>query len=338
MRQERIGQSIEKVEAADVAHAVASLAKHPEIHLHKSLEKIWRPAPFLILMSIFWLLYTHRFDASFSLGHSERARFSFAFNMTTQTETNAQNLNKASASHIYEIQRIIEQSAQQAAAQQEASAQQAAWQRSVPKTVSTMNKFPRTSFFLGSPAVLCYPRGGGTWLATDVTPVELEFLGLDRLKPQNRSPDQDEEDKFCERLQLLDPDYLFDYSIDWTEYARQITDGVVAGYKFDDSYDMGIKNAYTMEERCQAFERAGAKFCAKFEDCKETKRFIGEQIWLEDHDIQSGENSTQPLAEMYTFSKGRPPVLDNDALLRRYFENNYHAVDAPDGLDDEPPM
>lgn len=146
-----------------------------------------------------------------------------------------------------------------------------------------------------------------------MTPVEFVFLGLNRFKPANRSDDQVEEDRFCEKLQLIGPifqiddDYppaylrdpqppppLFSDKFCWPRsggaWVRKLwTSQQVEGY--DDFYGNNdtlltyigsIKNAYTMEERCQAFEKAGAKFCARLEDCEETKRFSGKEIWPEE--------------------------------------------------------
>ncbi|KAK6359387.1 hypothetical protein TWF696_000547 [Orbilia brochopaga] len=162
----------------------------------------------------------------------------------------------------------------------------------------------------GSGSVACYPRIRGTYFVNDVTLVELDFLGLDRFKTQYKSPDEDEEEAFCERLHLLGSTYLPDNYKAWDEYLKQRlygawtadrfcwpSSGGVWVKKFWLSYNetgayefyggesgvrlaAAIRNADTMDERCRAFERAGAKFCARVEDCEETKRFIGKKIDL----------------------------------------------------------
>ncbi|KAK6511345.1 hypothetical protein TWF481_000265 [Arthrobotrys musiformis] len=177
----------------------------------------------------------------------------------------------------------------------------------------------RSQFHLGGGIWLaCYPSNVDGWLyVPDVSTVELDFLGIDRFKPQNRSFNQTEEDAFCERIQLLDPlhdrdnperAYLpppddpenklprvrnifcwpktggawvkkLSYMAEWGWWdggeIKVTTEG-------EPSLVGAIWNAHSMEERCQAFERAEGKFCAKLEYCEETKRFIGKKIWLDD--------------------------------------------------------
>ncbi|KAF3910590.1 hypothetical protein ABW21_db0203208 [Orbilia brochopaga] len=159
--------------------------------------------------------------------------------------------------------------------------------------------------------VACYPGTSGTWFVTDVTPVEFDFLGLDYNDlPQNKSSDQFTEDKFCDRLQLLEPMYVPDNYKAWDHFMQEKLPTNWIGNKFcwprsggawvkkfwlsfpdkAGAYEFyggergigavaAIKNAATMEERCLAFEKAGAKFCAKLEDCEETEQFIGQNIW-----------------------------------------------------------
>ncbi|KAK6515958.1 hypothetical protein TWF281_004549 [Arthrobotrys megalospora] len=180
-------------------------------------------------------------------------------------------------------------------------------------------RIARSRFYLGgSISLYCYPSGGGFWYASDVSSVELDFLGIDRFKPQDRAFNQSEEDAFCERFQLLGP--LYDDDDDKFELYRYYpppeaenkrprirhifcwpkTGGAwvkkLTYIKEGGWYDSGpmtvttegekslvgaIWNAHSMEERCQAFERAEGKFCAKLEDCEETKPFIGKKIWLD---------------------------------------------------------
>ncbi|KAF3206888.1 hypothetical protein TWF192_001311 [Orbilia oligospora] len=177
----------------------------------------------------------------------------------------------------------------------------------------------RSRFDLGGRISLyCYPSDGGYWYATHVSSVELDFLGIDRFKPQDRALNQTEEDAFCKRLQLLEP--LYDDGNDdwvykpplqadnkhprirhifcWTKtggaWVKKLTYMREGGWygpgrlkvtiEGDSSLVGAIWNAYSMEERCQAFERAGGKFCAKPEDCEETKPYIGKKNlarWLE---------------------------------------------------------
>ncbi|KAK6336952.1 hypothetical protein TWF718_009740 [Orbilia javanica] len=178
-------------------------------------------------------------------------------------------------------------------------------------------RIARSRFHLGGGiSVYCYPSIGGHWYATGVSSVELDFLGIDRFKPQDRSFNQTEEDAFCEKFQLLEPFYDDD-KFDWYSqphpegeskrpsirhifcwpktggaWVKKLAYTKEGGwYEFGTMEDIGeggeglvgaIWNAHSMEERCQAFERAGGKFCAKLEDCEETKPYIGMKIWLDD--------------------------------------------------------
>lgn len=199
---------------------------------------------------------------------------------------------------------------------------------------------PRTSFSHKSNSVRCYLRDGDGWYAQavsfqkkrsfkyphrgfhkakrfyfcliQVTPVELDFLGLDRFVPQNRSSDQTEEDAFCERLKTIGAVYRDGTKDKWkfvyqgpdppptsaNRYCWPRAGGAWVMKLWVDDYDIDYKyfynnnytlmnlvgaigNAFTMEERCIAMERAGAKFCARLDDCAETKQFAGKQIWPE---------------------------------------------------------
>ncbi|KAK6519754.1 hypothetical protein TWF506_000053 [Arthrobotrys conoides] len=179
----------------------------------------------------------------------------------------------------------------------------------------------RSVFRLGGRIDLyCYPSTGGYLWATHVSTVELDLLGLDRFKEQDRSFNETEEDAFCERFQLLDPlhddlddlekyNYIpppegdnrkrprFRHIFCWPKtggaWVKRLTYTKELGWytpggdmkvstEGDSSLTGAIWNARTMEERCQAFERAGGKFCAKLEDCEETKRYVGKKIWLDD--------------------------------------------------------
>ncbi|KAK6544304.1 hypothetical protein TWF694_001004 [Orbilia ellipsospora] len=178
-------------------------------------------------------------------------------------------------------------------------------------------RIARSRFHLGGSASLyCYPSVGGHWYATDVSSVELDFLGIDRFKPQDRSFNQTEEDAFCERFQLLEPFYddeKFAWHIQnlpkaeskrpsirhifcwprtggaWVKKLMYTREGgwysfgpVKVDSEGEENLVGAIWNAHSMEERCQAFERAEGKFCAKLEDCEETKPYMGIKIWLDD--------------------------------------------------------
>ncbi|MCJ1455116.1 hypothetical protein MMC28_005470 [Mycoblastus sanguinarius] len=147
------------------------------------------------------------------------------------------------------------------------------------------------SGFGSSNIVRCWPSDGGILVATRVTGVELEYLGLDRFHGQNRSSDQIEEDAFCRSLRRIGAKW-WESEWDWlqaTSKARKMTDDekavVMLGWlkeggvwvlriESEEHYvpEMGrIWNAFTMEERCRAIELSGGTFYRDLGHCDETK-------------------------------------------------------------------
>jgi hypothetical protein len=155
----------------------------------------------------------------------------------------------------------------------------------------------------GANEVHCFPSEGGVWIADWVSPVELDFLGLDRFKALEKSENQDEEDIFCRRLQKVGAKLWrdFDDYIDAMHGARRKTKeeatrlvlgwpeggGVyvlkVEGLKDDQTgaWTEGwvgglgsIQNAYTMKERCQAIEKLGGVFYDNPRDCEDIRDLV----------------------------------------------------------------
>jgi hypothetical protein len=143
------------------------------------------------------------------------------------------------------------------------------------------------------------------WIADWVSPVELDYLGLDRFMEQERAADQAEEDAFCMRLRKVGAKWWHDYN-DFTDAvagARQMTkeeatrlllcwpeEGGVWVLKIDGrenaEWEGGgwseggwregrmVYNAYTMRERCQAIERLGGVFFKNPKECEDTKDLV----------------------------------------------------------------
>lgn len=145
-------------------------------------------------------------------------------------------------------------------------------------------KFPRSGFgeSVGATAY-GWPMKGG-YYTLDCSVVELDFLGLDRFEPSNRSQSQEEEEIHCAKLRQLgatwfssdsdefysahkcegwdSPRLYFGWPAEGGVWAMSTTrDG--AG-----SSGMGrIGNAFTMDERCEMIKRLGGTFYADPKNC-----------------------------------------------------------------------
>jgi hypothetical protein len=122
-----------------------------------------------------------------------------------------------------------------------------------------------------------WPEKGGYY--THLCSVaELDFLGLDRFKPTNRSEDIQEEEAHCARMRQLGarwclnpykepngaerPQLYVGWPADGGVWAIQATEGESA------RKGLGrINNAFTMEERWQTIKELGGTFYPQPKDC-----------------------------------------------------------------------
>jgi hypothetical protein len=131
-----------------------------------------------------------------------------------------------------------------------------------------------------------WPAKGGFYSKL-FSSAELEFLGLDRFKPSNKSDNPEEEEAFCSKLRRLgagwyrDPDHKLrageklrnkdpDAPLLFIGWPAD-SDGVWAlKTNLSQSVRRGlgrIGNAYNMEERCKMIEQLGGTYYADPKDC-----------------------------------------------------------------------
>jgi hypothetical protein len=147
-----------------------------------------------------------------------------------------------------------------------------------------------------SNTVMCWPSVGGIIAAKGVHSVELDFLGLNRFHPINRTYNATEEDIFCRKLRLVRGKWWSSYwdFIDITSLGgrRKMTaeEQEVLYLEWPESGGLWVlrlpnlnhfwyridraKNAHSMEERCMALEMAGATFFESPEDCVYVKPLL----------------------------------------------------------------
>ena len=136
----------------------------------------------------------------------------------------------------------------------------------------------RTEFTAGSLTIVRgWPSTGGFYILS-CDGVELEFLGLNRFEPTQRSQDPAEEDAFCAKMRRLGADWH-------RSQEAQVADSLAGEYQtnhvvkafgwpadggvwalkmpYMDSEMKGIgriRNAFSMEERCRQIEKLGGVF------------------------------------------------------------------------------
>jgi len=139
-----------------------------------------------------------------------------------------------------------------------------------------------------------WPSAGGM-LFRGVTPVELEFLGIDRFSESQRSQDPAEEDAFCRQLYKI--------GATWYEHERELQDMMLGDTKWPPDFEFGwpanggvwavkvveepdlrehpldpplverkpwgkLSMALNMEERCRVIEELGGSFFPNPEECE----------------------------------------------------------------------
>lgn len=155
---------------------------------------------------------------------------------------------------------------------------------------------PTTRYSIHTGQAACYPSSGGIWLS-DLGPLELQYLGIDRFSSTER-PDwsKEQEDDFCHKLRRFggewhnpDPEgrdlYIGGECHELYENAPIASTTRKVGIPSDEN-DKGawvlnvdeetgrfpneiviVKNALTMDERVQALIRLGAVYCVDVGDC-----------------------------------------------------------------------
>lgn len=142
--------------------------------------------------------------------------------------------------------------------------------------------------------VMCWPSVGGIIIAETVQSVELDFIGVDRFTPVERSYNTTEEDAFCRKLRLVGGKWWDSYSnyIELDMKIRNPTIGETEVLYLGWPARVGVwvirmpsrnqfwygfdrhRNAHTMEERCKALEMAGATFFENPRDCEHVEPLL----------------------------------------------------------------
>ncbi|KAI3581820.1 hypothetical protein IWW34DRAFT_729591 [Fusarium oxysporum f. sp. albedinis] len=149
-----------------------------------------------------------------------------------------------------------------------------------------VTSFPRCDFGSRVGGVVHgWPAKGGFY-AHLCSVAELEFLGLDRFKPSNKSDDPEKEEAHCSKMRQLGAKWFRnpDHQLRAGEKLRNgepdaplLFVGWPAGggvwvihTTLSQSARKGlgrIGNAFTMEERCKMVEQLGGRFYADPKDC-----------------------------------------------------------------------
>lgn len=154
---------------------------------------------------------------------------------------------------------------------------------------------PIKRYELGYDIVACWPSTGGVWVKK-LSPVEMQYLGVDRFADTERSTDPAEEDAFCAKLQRLGASWweltpswelptLWCENIDAcvkpkiegsVEIAYPVTGGVCVlripqEWRSRSEHPLwyALRNALTMDERCQVILRLGGKGCEGLKACED---------------------------------------------------------------------
>lgn len=164
---------------------------------------------------------------------------------------------------------------------------------------------PVKRYDLAYDKVACW-QDDGVWIKK-LSPVEMLFLGVDRFQDVERAADQADEDDFCARLRLHGASFwtlpvtwperhLWCSTVECMQPARKTnfeacfpTAGAGGGVwllnstnedaddaemppRFADN--VALKNALTMDERCDAIKGLGGVFCQDVKACEEMDRLL----------------------------------------------------------------
>lgn len=146
--------------------------------------------------------------------------------------------------------------------------------------------------------VACW-QNNGVWIKK-LTPVEMSSLGVNRFQDTDRAPEQADEDAFCSRLRIYGASF-WNLPPEWPENVYQCgaIDNCVEPIKkvslevgFPTSggvwvlntsqggetlfpKSVGLRNALTMDERCEVIKDLGGVFCEDAQVCAEMDRLLG---------------------------------------------------------------
>ncbi|KAI0468143.1 hypothetical protein F4859DRAFT_491713 [Xylaria cf. heliscus] len=162
-------------------------------------------------------------------------------------------------------------------------------------SVKPFNPLKRYSLDYGK--VACW-QDGGVWIK-QLTPVEMSSLAIDRFQDTPRALDQADEDAFCARLRMhgasfwqLPPEWpenvVWCESIDCVEPTKKVSlevgfpaSGGVWTLDTSQGWDglypqsVGLRNALTMDERCEVIKDLGGRFCEDIQACPEMAALLG---------------------------------------------------------------
>lgn len=170
---------------------------------------------------------------------------------------------------------------------------------------------PTARYDLDTGFAACYPASGGVWMA-ELGPLDLQYLDIPRFKSTERSWDQEEEDRFCDRLRPFGGSWYSPKFANYLGLGGECTELAEWGATFyiervvgfpetggvwvlsgpeeeywesdgnmDESFFDGLKfsqNALTMEEKCMALEMSGAVFCQDISSCSDFED-LSKQPW-----------------------------------------------------------
>ena len=165
-----------------------------------------------------------------------------------------------------------------------------------PAPVEPFEPFKRYSLQYGK--VACW-QDGGVWIK-ELTPVEMSSLAIDRFQDTPRALEQADEDAFCTRLRMYGasfwqlppqwPEHInwCEAVDDWVKPKKKVSlevgfpsSGGVWLIDTSQGWDglypqsLGLRNALTMDERCEVIKALGGRFCEDMQSCPEMVALFG---------------------------------------------------------------
>ncbi|GAM40915.1 hypothetical protein TCE0_041r13636 [Talaromyces pinophilus] len=166
----------------------------------------------------------------------------------------------------------------------------------LPAPVEPFEPLKRYSLDYGK--VACW-QDHGVWIK-ELTPVEMSSLGVNRFRDTDRALEQADEDAFCTRLRIHGASF-WELPPHWPEHVSwcEAIDACVKPTKkvslevgfpasggvwmldtsqgWDGWYTkiLGLRNALTMDERCEVIKDLGGRFCEDIQVCPEMAALLG---------------------------------------------------------------
>ncbi|TVY47225.1 hypothetical protein LOCC1_G002412 [Lachnellula occidentalis] len=166
----------------------------------------------------------------------------------------------------------------------------------LPTPIEPFEPLKRYSLDYGK--VACW-QDDGVWIK-ELTPVEMSSLGVGRFQDTERALEQADEDAFCMRLRMHGASF-WELPPHWPEHVNwcEAIDSCVKPTKkvslevgfpasggvwlldksqgWDGLYpkSLGLRNALTMDERCEVIKDLGGRFCEDIEVCLEMAALLG---------------------------------------------------------------